>query len=329
MGQNPDWTISQLYEKAWELVKKNRVLWVFGMAMAGLGFGSSSNFNFDSADLESIKKIFNAPGKEQGAEQVWGVASSNLSLLVSQIFSLIPPFFYIIFTLEIVILIIMWIVLSLISSAWTNASLISGIQTAFDGQTPTIRDSSERAFPKIKPLIWLQIVPVLVFIIISILVFGILGLGLALGPDFLKIIFGISLFITVILFVYAAIMLLLTQIWAPREVVLNQKSGRNALASGYKMAKKKRGAMLLLGLVNTILSGIIIGIPLMLIFGLLLGRTFSFSGNQNLGIVLLVFGGLLMLVFIFGGLIVSGILTAFKAAVWTIAYNNIKGKYDQ
>src|SRR5207253_2789838 len=104
---------------------------------------------------------------------------------------------------------------------------------------------------------------------------------------------------------------------------------KTALYHGYKISKRKFWSMLLLGLVNFILGMIILGLPLLLISAIVLGGIFGIQAGYGLGIMLTGIGVILLIAFIFGSIFLSGILTAFKATIWTIAYNNIKGKYEK
>lgn len=330
----PDWTISELYERSWQLVKKYKVLWVFGMAVAGLasGVGLNNFSNFGPSDTKSFEKYFISPSPQpdaSGFTNILGATTSTpLTNTLSHALSLIPVSLYVLLGIEILALVVLGIIISLISGAWANSSLIHSIQTAVDGEKPTIKDSSQKAFSNIKPLIWLQFIPTLIFILVSISVFGILAAGIALSGDVLKIIIILLLIAAVVIWLYASTMLSLSNIWATRIVVLDKGKAFESLKSGFKISKNKFWSMVLLGLVNMIMSGIIVGLPIAVIAGFLLGGGFSLNGNSVIGIVLLTIGGILLIAFLLGFTLISGILTAFKASVWTLAYNKIKGKYE-
>lgn len=327
----PDWTISELYERSWVIIKKFKVLWVFGMAAAG--FGSSFSFdrlsNFDSKRFqEGMDKYFNttpSPDTPNKISQVLGATSPDF---YKNLLSLIPTSFYVLLGLEVLLLVITGIVITLISNSWSTASLIQAIQTALKGEKPTIGDSSEKAFSSIKPLVWLFFTPSLIFVLISIAVFGILAAGIALSGSIIKLVFILLLIITVLFWIYAAIMLTLSQIWSSRKVVLDKAPAFQSLKDGFEISKNKFWPMMLLGLVNTIMSGIVISIPVAVIAGFIFGGVVSFDNSSATGIALLGIGGILLLIFLLGFSLVGGILTAFKASVWTIAYNKIREKYD-
>lgn len=330
-SSQPDWEIGKLYNLAWQIIKQHKVLWLFGMATAGLSFNFGANGG--GGNIDSLQKIFekSPPPTEVGPEQISQVlgAATSTSFVdtFGQLFSSIPTSFYFILALEFVILIVAGFVISLIGSAWANASLLNAIASALSGKNVTIRDSSEKAFPNIKSLIWLAIVPTLILmgLIFVAILLVVIAVAVDLGP--LRLLIGIVGGLTVGAVIYAAIFLSLASIWAPRIVVFEGKGGKESLLAGYKMSKKKFWQMVLLGLVNSILSGIVVGIPILIILGFIVGGVFAFGGSQVLGMSLLGVGVVLVIALLFGFALLAGILNAFKGTVWTIAYNNIKGKY--
>ena len=267
------------------------------MAVTGFGSGLSSNFsssrNLDSDSLNKFLDLFKSTPQNPPTEkltQVLGESTNSLAITFQQIISVIPSYFFILLGLEIFFLATLVIVISLISRAWSNASLIQSIQTAFNDQKPTIRDSSEKAFSALKSLIWLDIVPTLIFFLVTLVVFGLLITGIIFGRG-IEILFIILMIIAVLILIYAFIMLDLTRIWALRIAVLDKLSGSVSFTKGFKLARKKFWSMLLLGLVNLILTGLIIGLPVTIMIGLMLGGIFSFRNSLSLAIVLLFLGG--------------------------------------
>ena len=223
-----DWTISELYSRSFELVKRYKVLWVFGMAVAGLASGTGfNNFsNFSSSDTKSIQKYLN-PSPDATPDkisQVLGDTTSQSAIadLVGNLASSIPVGIYVLLGIEILILVIAGIVVSLISSSWANAGLIQSIQTALKGTAPTIQESSEKAFPSIKPLIWLSLIPTLVLWIVTLLVAGVVAAGIVWGGS-IKFVFIILAVVAFFAWAYAIIKLVLAQIWAQRIVIIENE----------------------------------------------------------------------------------------------------------
>lgn len=316
-----EWSISRFYEKGWQVIKKYKIPWIFGLAVAGISLG---NPNFYSQDAESAKEFFNNVNFtfNSPTSQILGV-STGLNFF-TELFSLIPVYFYIILTIEIFIIIIFFFLFTLVNNAWSQAALLFSVQTALEEISPTIRESSENAFPSIKPLIWLQIIPPLILTIFFLILFGVLIIGIAFSPIFLQILFGILFIGTIFLTFYVVFYLYMTLIWASREVIYNHKNGLEALKSGYSLVKDRFWKMVLLGLVNIIFTSVFLLTPLILIIGIFLTASSIFSNNQSLAPFLVIPGAIFFFIFILGYILLSGILTAFKTAVWSEAYNTIK-----
>jgi hypothetical protein len=146
------------------------------------------------------------------------------------------------------------------------------------------------------------------------------------APSFSRIIFGLLFLGFVLFLIYAWIMLTTSLIWATRQVVAEGKPAKEALHCGYNIAKKKLWSILLLSLVNSILVAIVFGLPIVVVIGFIIGAVFA---GKSFGIALFIIAGLLLFAFIIAGTIVNGALGAFKASVWSLAYANIKGKYEK
>lgn len=321
----PDWEIGKLYNQAWSIVRKYKVLWLFGIS-SGAGISLNSNFGGQGIDADTIKNLqkFLDNGSQEHASnalaQVLGASTS--------IFSSVPFLFYVILGIEILVAIVLFAIVGFIYSAWSQAALLEGIQSSLSNGTVSIRDSSEKAMSSIKPLIWLLIVPMLI-LALAILGFIILtAIFIAMSEIFVKVILGIILLLSLFAIIYCFIYLIFSQIWAPRIAVIEKASGKDSLFRGYRIAKKKKWSMMLLGFVNIILSGIVIGLPIILVLGFIIGGVFALDSNKALSIGLLAGGALLALPLLIGMIVIGGILNAFKATVWSIAYDNIRGKYD-
>lgn len=319
----PDWKISELYEKSWGIVKKNRVLWIFGMAV-GIGSGGA-NFN-SNLDTDSIERILNKE-KETASilPNVLGEATDKGSQFFSQLISAIPVPILLVIGLELLIIVVAGIIISFVYGAWANAALIQGIQNAINVRAVSIRDCSEKAFGSIKSLIWLEIITFLIllgavfaFMIPILLVVAINNTALTVIMVLLAI---LSIIPLILLFA-------LTMIWAPLIVILDGKPAWESLKTGFALAKKKFWPMLGLGIVNSILAFFVVGIPFVVLVGVVVGIIWGATQATNLTLVLAPLAAVLVLVALVGFILLSGIVTAFKASVWTIAYNAIRGKYD-
>lgn len=329
INPGPDWNIEELYRKAWEIVKKNKILWVFAAAV-GSGMSFNNNINYNGGELENFRKFFEnkpTPGSDEFA--VLGAATNSFSDMLTHLFSSVPPWFYIALALEIIFLILAGIIISSVYQAWAQGSLLENIQVCINGGKADIREASQKAFGYLKPLIFLQIVPGLILMLTFILSFIIAVILLIIIINgALKIVFGLLILILILAAFIAFLMFNLTLIWAQRLVITEKQSGINALKKGYKIARKKFWASLLLGTVNSILSGIITLIPIFVIAVIGIGGVFAAWKIEIIRIPLVAAGIFVFIALIILLTLLASILTAFKAAVWSLAYMNIQGKYD-
>ena len=293
------------------------MLWVFG---AAIGAGTSFNFNsgFDKADFEGFKKLFE--GNPQQSQEL----THNI---ISYLTSAVPSYLWIILGLEFLFLVIFAIFVSLIYKSWATGALLENVDRCIKGGKAAISEASEKAFKVLKPLLWLEIIPGLILTLASVIGLIIFAAGIAFAPNILKAIFILLLIGFVFFLIYAWIMLIASLIWATRRVVIEGKPAKEALRSGYNIAKKKFWAILLLGLVNNILAVIVIGIPIVVLIGIIIGGIVAGLSVKALGIAIFIIAGLLFFALIIGLTVADGILNAFKTTVWSLAYNNIKGKY--
>ena len=331
-NNQPDWQISNLYSRSWTIIKKFKLLWILGLASAGgssYSYSRTSNFNPDN-----FNQFFNQPNHDlpQKATQVLGTATSSPFMeSIRSIFASIPFYFYLTLGIELLLLILIGIVVSTVYSAWAEGMLIQATDTASDDKNPTIADSSQKVIPHLSSLIWLQVVPILSLLAAFLVGSLVIVFGLAIDSLATKIIFGLLGVVALGAFIYWVIMLTLSLIWAPRQVILDGKLGKAALFSSFKLAKKKFWPMLLLGLVNVILTALIsfaivlvagIGIGILAIIGILLGKAIP-----ALTPALILLGIIVITPLIIGFSLLGGITNSFKATVWTLAYKAIRGKY--
>jgi hypothetical protein len=327
-NQHSDWEIGNLYSRAYKIVKSHKILWALGAA-ASVG-GYSSNFqSTNSFDSKTFQNMFQSSNPEISNTVTQAVGTPNTtdpSTLVTfqNLFYLVPMSQYFLLGVEVLTLVVFGLILSLIYQAWSQAVLLNAVDQAIDHQKISIKDSSHKALGSIKPLIWLQIIPGLVLTVSAILVIGVLVVGITLGSSLVKVLFIFLTFLAVTAFIGLFIYLLVIQIWATRLAALEGKSGRVALSLGYKIARKKFWASLLLGTVNTILVGIVTFIPIMFLVVIFGGAVFAIVFTKSFSIWMIPVGVILGIGIMFFITLLMGALNSFKATVWNLAFKSVK-----
>lgn len=326
-----DWEISDLYSKSWQIVKNHKVTWIFGAAVAATAAGSTNFRSSNNIDSNSLQKLFGSMPKEASSSaemsKVLGESINPFQQLFSEIIQRIPVYYYVILTIEILLMILLAIFITIIYRAWANASLIESVYSAYKNNKTTIAEASKAGFKHIKSFIWLDIIPSLILFGVA-LIYGIFfAMGIILGNNTVRI--GVLLLglLGLIPLIYYGVIITTGVIWSYREVAISDLKAKTAFFNGLKIAKKKIGASLLLGFINNITSLIITVIPIMIILGFGTVAVITYITTKQISylwIGLTLMSTLIILPII---VVISAIIQAFKASVWTVAYDKIKGKY--
>jgi hypothetical protein len=328
-----DWQIKKLYREAFALVKKHKVLWILGTAAASVtssqfgsrGSSNTSNFLKDTDKHQEVgEKI----------SQVLGAATTSSTEMFKHLFSSVPLWVYILLGIELVLFFIFTIIISYIYRSWISAALLEGVRLAMGKDPVTIRATSEKALSKLPSFLWLTIVPGLVLGVASLITFPLLAIILITAPVVIKIPVGILLVGCVGVIIYCLIYLAFSQIWAQRILLSEKMPAKQALFTGYRIAKKKGTSMVALAIVNTIASALVIAVPVIIILAISFGVIMAvlgtaYSPNQSQIMTFIPFACVALLLFITGFMFVNGLITAFKASVWSLAYKAIQGKYEK
>ncbi len=326
-----DWSIGELYQSAINLVKKNKVLWIFAIALGATGSYSIHNTsNFNQKDIQNFQKLFQQHAVHT-SDKVLGASTSLMNDTVSYLFSAIQPTWYVLLGAEFLCVLIAGIVISVIYRGWAEAGLLTNIENAIQNKPVTIKDGSESAFVHLKAIIKVRLVPACIVVGIY---FASLIITVILGT-FIGFPFMITFIVLEILALIICIFLLsFSLIWAVREIVVDKKPAKQAFYAGLTITKKKFWPMAGLGFLNVLLTGVVTGILMIPIFLFFVGGVFIvillFALKNAIALSIAFFIGMLML--LAAGLVIDvagGILTAFSTSVWSLAYNKIRGKYDK
>lgn len=337
--QRGTWTITELYRQAWRVVKKNKVLWLFGLlASAGTSYsgsysGSDSSNSTSSPDPSALPQLFNQPNSPQNFNfqnldtNVLGAATDGLTQTLGQILSQVPVYLYLIIALEILLLIGAGIAIAFVYKAWVTGSLLAGVKDGLNDKLVTIHDAGNQGLRVTGRLIRLMILETLIviaFVMAALIPLFIGGMLLYLADPLLKVLIGLGLFIVIVLEVMAFVYLIIHLAWSERVMIEGENSAIAAIKRSFQLTKVRKAKTLGLGLVNVILGFLVTFVFMIPFFILMMGGFIAAFANQDLLIGLIPLAILLLLVFIAGSLFLSGFITAFKATVWTGAFNNIK-----
>jgi hypothetical protein len=304
----------EVLSKAWHIIWKHKVLWIFGILAGcaggggGIGYrgggssGSTSSFRpssgqFDFSQFPEIGRFFSQVG---------------------QIFQQIPLWVYLLSVLILILIIGVFVFLGtmgrigLIRGAW-QCDEYDEKELSF---VPLFEDSLDyfwRVF-LLSILVGVAILIVLAIIFIPLILFGVVTLGL-----------GMLLMIPVICLLVPALWVIGVVTQQAEIAIVGEKKGIfSSLSRGWEVVRPHLGVFIVMALILWLGSGIagfVLALPGFLIILPLLGGLIS--GNSTLlttGVSVTVIS---LIIYIPIALVLSGIIRAYITAAWTITYRRL------
>lgn len=305
--------IMDTLQRGWRLTWNNKWLWLLGF-LAALGGGggssySSSNYQFNSQDMGNLSPQFGAA-------------------LAGGILVLVCVFF--------IVGILLWLV-----SLAARGGLITSVVELDRGETSSFGKSFRQGWRKLLPLVGMTLLLFAVVIILGIIIAavfaGTLVGALAAGSSgsdggqgVMAILgsLGIGLLCLLCLLIPLGIILSLIYPFAYRGMMLRDLGVMDAIRHGWQVLRAHVGQIFLLGIAFLVIN-LIIGLVGGLIIGVL-GLTTGiipmlFSGGTASSSQWIAAGlGFLAVVIIFS--LISAVITAWRSATFTLAYQQWTGK---
>ncbi len=280
------WSIWGFYKKSWKLAWTHKKLWILGVAVmvftSGSGNSGSRSKNRDedrkdryqveasvtspateSSTLseEELESFFKAAGLENGemTKRLDPFAQPPLSSLKAG-FTQVPLFIKGLAIIEVIGLFIALVVFGTISSTWALSALMTGVLAASRDKLGTLAEVTRESFKHLKPLIWVAIVPTLVFMLLFVIVMAVFGVTLGILVNIVPIIGILSTIAFIVFGVFAILRFIAAQIWATRFVVNDNLSGAEAFKQGNALGKHTYWKILRLGTANLIVALLIFGL---------------------------------------------------------------------
>jgi len=290
--------IGEVLSRAWKIVWKNKVLWIFGIfascSNASGGTNSGSSFQSQSGELPSGIENF---------------------------FTQTPDWQLIMIGIIIFLVILVLILLAVFLGTIGRIGLIRGTQQADRDEETKL--SFGELFKGSMPYFWrvfllnLMVGLVIFFAIILIVIIAILGTAATLGIGlFLCIIPLICLLIPIALFVSVVVE------QSSIAIVVENLGVVDGLKRGWEVVKLNAGMIILMWLILvlgiTTIGGLIIGLPLILTIGsavipILLGGEEAIRSS-------LILAGICFVAYLPILIVLSGILRSYVEAGWTLTF---------
>ncbi len=292
--------IGEVLTRAWQIIWKHKVLWIFGILAGCVNGGGGGGGN-------GARRSFN-PSNE----------SSNLPPYWQHFFSQFSQEQIVLFVILGIIILLLIIVIAIFLGTVGRIALIRGAQQADQGAE---RLSFGELFKGSLPYFWrvflLGLIVGLIFavLVIALIIVGVLGSIVTLGIGLICFIPFICLLIPV----GAFITLLIEQ--ASIAIVIENKSIFDGLNRGWEVIKANAGTMVIMWLILTLggwIAGLIIFLPIAVI---LLPVIVAFAANnwQPMWSALLI-GGICLVAYLPVLLVLGGILRSYIQTAWTLTY---------
>lgn len=291
----------EVLSRAWQIIWKHKVLWIFGI-LAGCGGAANSGFN-NSGIRYNFERGNLPPALQNFIIQIENLPRWELSALV----------------LILIAVILVLVVLAILLGTIGRIGLIRGTQMAERGDSVL---TFGELFHESSHLFWrvfgLNLVVGLILLVISIV-------------GFVALIFAIVA--TLGLFILCALPLLCVLVplaWliqviveqANIALVIEDLGIMAAIERGWRVFIDNLGVMIVMGLILIIgvglIGGLIIGIPVAVI--IVPALTGAFIGTQTALNSGLLIAGLCFVAYLPVLWILSGILRSYTASAWTLTY---------
>lgn len=317
-----DWLIG-IYKKSFEIVRKNKWLWVFGMVLAATS-GASFSGNF-----QNFGNFSNSLTKSASSSTPSSMPDfSAIFLTIVSILSQVPVSSYVILGISTLIAVIISIIIALVVVSWAQGAAIGAVNNGYDNKPVTLRSGSLYGINSFKRIIWLMIVPWLLYFFAIVIPFI---LSIVVMTAFWELeglrLFGIFLFLILIfLMVFTSLAITASLIWAVRITVIEKKGAYESLREGWKLVKSHFLKMIALGCANCLLGCCLVGVIGATISGAVVGGVGLMSVNKNAGTALLIIIGIIVVVLLLLSLLFSGIYTIFNVTTWNVLYRQVRSK---
>jgi hypothetical protein len=296
--ENVEMNYGEVLSRAWQIVWKHKVLWIFGI-LAGCtnaGGGSSNlSYSFSQSDVSPQMQMY-LNQLERIPEWQW--------------IAIVVIAFLVIFVLAVLVIFL---------STVGRIGIIRGTQKADQGEA---RLSFGELFNGSLPYFWrVFLMNLLVGLVVAVIIFllvilGIIGAVVTVGIALLCLLPLLCLIIPISWLLYVVVE------QANIAIVVENKGILDGLQRGWEVFRTNLGAMIVMGLILIIgvglIGGMIVGIPLFLIVipamsGAIIGTQTAIGGG-------LLIAGLCFVAYLPFLLAFSGILTSYMESAWTLTF---------
>ncbi len=310
-----NFNFGEVLSRAWQIIWKHKVLWIFGI-LASCSQGGSR---------------FNSGNSGRGGNG-FGTGPNNLPPRLQELFLNIAQHAAAYIAVFIAVICIIWIIAIFLGTIG-KIGLIRGAWQAEGGEEHLIFG---QLFSESTPYFWrmfgLSLVVGLPFLIIIgalVAIVVVAAVGMSQGSNtsavgflgILPIFFGCLCFLVLISIVVGWIVH-----QAERAIVLEDSPVLPAISRGWEIFRNNLGPIILMAIILGVIgfvAGIIIAIPVLVVV-VPAAVTFALGNSQNY--TPLIFAGVCLCLYIPVSLLLNGILISYTETTWTLTYLRLTGK---
>jgi hypothetical protein len=295
----------EVLERAWHIIWKNKILWIFGILA-----GCSGNASYNGGNRSGTSMNYNLNPNGQ---------FNQYFAPLQRFFENVPVWVWVVLAVAIFVLAVILYVLHVVG----EIGLINGAVKADDGATSlSFGNLLNESMPYFWRIFFLNIlVGLAVMVVVLILMVPFLLIGIAtLGIGLLCLIPLICLLIPASWFVQ----IVLEQ--ATNAVVIENLGIFPGLKRGWTVATQNLGQMIVMGLILLVggfILGFLISLPVFLIF--IPPMIGYMTGGHNLVIGSLLVSAVIFIVYLPFLLVGTGILRSYVATSWTLTFRRLTG----
>lgn len=321
-----------ILHRSWELTKRHKWLWVYGLVLAvlgGGGFNGGGGGGGGSTGGADKKLPEDLPEK---TSQVLGAATEA----IKDWFSRVPVMTWVGIGLLILLLVVLFLITRWILVNWAKGGLIAGLAAADKEEEASLITTTGKGLMAVKPLAVLDLVGLgvgLLAILGLVLVFGLLALLIWLVPDPGRIILWVIEGIVALPTTIGVFLLLgMVGIYADRLIVLGGVAPWAAWKKGLALGKGNFLPTVVMGVINMAVGcgvGCLSMLALLVVLGIpaLVLLLPYFRGGWHwpppgiwVGLLILV------MIFVYASLLVRVILTVFMYGNWNLFFKEVRSR---
>ncbi|HVF24433.1 MAG TPA: hypothetical protein VNA23_01005 [Anaerolineales bacterium] len=311
-----NFNFGEILTRAWQIVWKHRVLWIFGI-LASCGRGGSS---------------FNGTGSSQG--DGWFDTPSDLPLQLMQFLQTIEENLTAFIVITVAVVCIIWIITIFLSTIGKiglirgTSQLDGGAEGLIFGQ---LFSESMPYFWRIFGLSFLLGLPVIVVVMVLAAGLAVFAVSASSGSDAGTV--GSIALIPILMGCICAlipIMLVIHMITRQAEnaIVLENMDVMPALSRGWDIFRKNLGPIVIMAIILAVINfaaGLIITIPIIIV---VLPAAIAFAVGEAQNWTPLAIAGVCLCLYIPISLLLNGIAIAYTESAWTLTYRRLTRMQD-